>query len=154
PAAPGDVVADHGAQPLQPVGAQHEPQFQRAEATAERHGPLGIVDHAVAAVRLQEFWADSEGLYQALGIPDELDGAIELRPQPFVWIEHDRVGLLGSAPQMPELGADHGGPGPGRIDVDVEAVPPRDGNDRGDVVGAADAGAADRGDDSGRQHAG
>jgi hypothetical protein len=39
-AGPGHVVADAGTQPLEPVGAQGEPQLQRAEAAAERHGPF------------------------------------------------------------------------------------------------------------------
>ena len=45
---PGDVIADHVAQRLDPIGADHEPQLQRAEATAERHRPFAVVDEAVA----------------------------------------------------------------------------------------------------------
>ena len=147
------MVADHLAQPLQPMRPEQEPQFQRPEPPAERHRPFRIVDDAVAAVGLQEFRLDRQRAHQVFGLADEMHGAVELRAQPFVRIEDDRIRFLDARPEMPELRADHRRAGPGRVDMQVEPVLCGDGADGGDVVGAADAGAADAGDDAGRQKA-
>ena len=59
-----------------------------------------------------------------------------------------------AAHQVAELGADHRASGPGRVDVQVEAMPANDLGDRRDVVAGADAGAADAGDDGGGKETG
>ena len=43
-ARPGDMVADHGAQAFEAVGAQQEPELQRAELAPERNAPFAVVD--------------------------------------------------------------------------------------------------------------
>ena len=103
--------------PFEAVRAQQEPQFQRAEAPAERHRPFGIVDDAVAAVRLQEFRLDGQRPHEAFRVAHELDRAVELRAQPFVRIEDDRIRLLDAGPVVPEFRADHRRAGPGGIDM-------------------------------------
>ncbi|MCY1234582.1 hypothetical protein D9M72_471670 [compost metagenome] len=60
-ARPGDVVADHCLQAIQPVKTQQEPEFQRPEAPAKRDRPFGIVDDAVAAMGFQIFRLDRQG---------------------------------------------------------------------------------------------
>ena len=47
-------------------------------------------------------------------------------PEPLVRVEDDPVGALDPGPERAELRADHGGAGPGRVDMDEEAVGARD----------------------------
>ncbi len=151
---PFHMVADHRAQALEAVVAHQEPEFQRAEAPAERHGPFGIVDDAVMAVSLQVFRLDGEGAHLVLGAFDELHRAVEIRPQPFVRVEDDGIGRLDAIPERAEFRADHRRTGPCRVHMQVKPMRLRDFGDRADRVAGADGGAAGAGDDAGRDMAG
>src|SRR5207237_1077685 len=129
--------------------AQQEPEFQRPETAAERHRPLGIVDYAVMAVRLQEFGSDRQRAHKVFRLTNELDRAIELRAQPFVRVEDNRIGTLDTRPEMPVFPADHCRSCPSCVDMQIKPMPLRYSGNGGDVVGAAGAGAADAGDDAG-----
>src|SRR5690606_19206 len=150
-AAPRHVIADHGAQALQPVGAQQEPDLQGAKPPTEGYRPLGVVDDPVAAVCGQIFGLYRQRSHQILWCPDEVRRAVELRAEPFVRVEDDRVGLLDACPVVPEFRTDHRRTGPCGIDVEIEPVALRDFRHRSYLVGAAHAGAADRSDDA-RRH--
>ena len=104
---PPHMIPDHVAQSLQPAGAQQEPDFQRAEAAAERHAPFRVIDDAVPVMRLEKFGMNGERPEQAIGLAQKVSGAVEIRAEPFVRIEHDGVGVLDAVPEMPEFRTDH-----------------------------------------------
>ena len=151
---PGDMVADHRPQAFEAVIAQQEPELQRAEAAAERHRPFRIVDDAVMAMGAQIFGLDRQRADQRFRLAHELDGAIELRAEPFMRIEDDGIGAFDALPQVTEFRADHRRARPGGIDMHIEPMCMRHFNNGGDIIAGADAGAADAGDDAGRQQPG
>src|SRR3569833_268033 len=148
------MVPDHLAQPLQTVGAQQEPDLQRAETSAERHAPFGVVDDAVMSMRPEKLGMNGKRPHQAFGVAQKMGGAVEICAEPFVRIENNRVGMLDACPEMPEFRADHRRSRPGRVDMNIEAMTPGHFAHRRDIVRAADAGAADACDDTGRQQPG
>src|SRR5215471_3744912 len=100
------------------------------------------------AVRLEEFWVNGQSSHQAFGIAEKMRRAIELRAKPFMGIKNQRVGQRDSFPQMAKLRADHRGPGPCRVDVNIEFVSSRNFTDSCDIVSSAHAGTSDTGDNA------
>ena len=143
---------DHGAQPFQTVSAQEEPDLEGPKPAPERHGPFRVVDDPVATVRLQKLRPDRERANQIVGLTHEMGRAVELRAQPFVGVENNRVRRFDPCPEVAELRADHRRARPGRIHMNVQAMLARHGADRRYIIGATNAGAADAGNDAGRQN--
>src|SRR5215207_9092772 len=88
---PTHVITDHRPQALQPVRAEKKPELEGAEASAEGHRPLRIVDDAIPPVRLQIFRTNGKRADEAVGIADEVRRAVELRAEPFVRVEDNRI---------------------------------------------------------------
>src|SRR3954463_14885741 len=151
---PSHVITDHLAQSLQPVGAQQEPDLQRAETTAERHAPFGVVDDAVMSMRLEKLGMNGKRPHQAVGVTQKVSGAVEVRAEPFVRIENNGIRLLDACPEMPEFRTDHRRSRPGRVDMNIEAMTSGHLANGRDIVRASDAGAADACHDAGRQQPG
>ncbi len=51
--AQGDVLTDHLPQSFRTIAAQHEPELERPEATAERNAPVAEVHHLASCVVLR-----------------------------------------------------------------------------------------------------
>jgi hypothetical protein len=82
------------------VGAQREPELERAEAPAQRHRPLVEVGDAVGPFvpeGLQVLGAEAERADLRDGVGEELHRAVELRAEPLVRVEHDAVGAVDAA---------------------------------------------------------
>src|SRR5262245_39687616 len=120
------MVAYHGAQSLEPVSPQQEPELKCTEAPTERNRPFAIVDEAFATMGLEKFGLYGQRADQRIGIAHEMGRAVELGAEPFVRIEHQAVDRLDPTPQGSEFRADHGRPGPGGVDVNIKAVSPGD----------------------------
>ena len=151
---PAHMAADHSAQALEPMAAHQEPQLESPEAPAERDRPFTIVDDAFAAMGLREIPAEWPACGPKCPVAHEMRRAVELCTEPFVRVEDQAVGQLGPGPQR------YGIPGksccarPGGVDMDIEAVTlGNHGDARRGHRSQPDAGAADAGDDAGRQQA-
>ena len=144
------MTAHHGPQRLQPVTAQHEPQFERAETPPEGDAPVAIVDDPVGLAALQEGRQDRQRPHQRRRIAHEVGRTVEIRQQPFVRIEDETVDRLDAFEHPPVLFAKQRAPGPGRVYVKEQPVFAGDLADPGERIDRADAGGAEAGDDAGR----
>lgn len=89
-----DVVPDVLLQAGDAVGAQHEPQLERAEATRQWNSPVPVVDGGVGVAVLQIKRIDDQCGRQADAITHPQRGAVEVRQQPFIGIRVEGVCVL------------------------------------------------------------
>src|SRR5262245_65631958 len=102
----------------------------------------------------QKLGTNGQRPHQAVGVAQEMGGAVEIGAEPFVRVEDNGIGILDAAPEMAEFRTDHRGASPGRIDMNIKTMAARDVADACNVIRAADTGAADAGNDADGQEAG
>ena len=86
-----DMAAHHRPQRLQTVGAQHEPQFQGAEAPPQGDAPVAVIDNLARLATLQKGGKDRQRARQRRRIAHEMRRTVEIRQQPFMRVEDETV---------------------------------------------------------------
>src|SRR6056297_213729 len=143
---PKHMIAKPLLQTVKAVASDQEPDLQGPEAPARRNGPLGITCDR-SACRLQVLRLDLERVELGRVVPEKLDRAIELCPQPLVGIDDNAVAAFHARPEiLAKLLADHCCASPCRIEMGVEALFQRHVENGSKIVGCADARATCDGD--------
>ncbi len=135
-------------QRLYPLAAQHEPQLQRAEPAAQRDTPVTQVLDLAIHRRLQVAGVGAHDPDQVLRVAHVVDRAIEGHAQPFVRVDHQRIGQLDAVPHPAAFRQDHRRAGHGRVHVQPQAMGLGDLADRPQRVegrGGGSAGGRDHG---------
>ena len=106
-----DVLPDVMLQAFDSVMAENKPQFQGAEATAERDVLVAVVDDGAGFGGLvaEVFRQHAESLDQGFAVGDVEDVAVEVGEHPLVRVEAVAVGVLDPGVDVAELGTECGG---------------------------------------------
>ena len=134
-------------QTLDALGPQQAPEFQRPEAAAERNAPVAIIGDFAIDVGAQVTGVRAHDPDQMLRIAHVIERAVEGGAEPFVRIEHERIGALDALPHRAHLRQNHRRAGHRRVDMQPEAVGAGDVRDRRDRIDRGGRGRAHRRDD-------
>lgn len=117
-----DAALDVGLQAADAVGAQDEPQLERAEAAAEGDLPVAVVgDELVVAVLVaQVVRLDAEGVDEVAALADPDGGAVKGREHPLVRVEVEGVEVGDGLGQGLVFVQEERGAGVGCVDVDPD----------------------------------
>lgn len=117
-----DAALDVGLQAADAVGAQDEPQLERAEAAAQGDLPVAVVsDELVVAVLVaQVVRFDAEGVDEVAALADPDGGAVKGREHPLVRVQVEGMEVGDGFGQGLVFVEDERGSGVGCVDVDPD----------------------------------
>src|ERR1700734_3488381 len=100
------MAPDVKLQSFDAVVLDDEPQFERAEASAEGHVPVAIIEDRarLSGLVAQIFRRYAQAVRQRLAVSDVEAGAVEIGEHPFVRVEAVAVGELQSVLDVTKLG--------------------------------------------------
>src|SRR4051794_31005338 len=116
------MVAHHRAQPLDSITAQHKPELEGPEASAELNTPVPEIDYRVVLRSTEILRGDPERAEQGLAVPDVVGAAVEVDQHPLVGIDHHAVRLLHTLKQRTELRNDGSSSSIGRVHMKPDGV--------------------------------
>jgi hypothetical protein len=122
----GDMLANQGPKPFEPIAPNHKPQLQGPEPASQLDTPVAVVHNLGVLSGPQILRSHLEGAEQRLAVAHEIGATIEVHQHPFMRIEYEAVRLLDAVEEMAQLRNDGGRPGVGRVNVEPDSMPPAD----------------------------